>query len=101
MLFFSVADTEMLEYISVKERNAYNFMLKFFGKVISDSGLMRIFDEYKQNCISDPKSAKADIYAKYHRFISANTPSHSKTDVDRIFHKVFNLFVYYSPIPDQ
>lgn len=98
-LFFSVADVDMLEYISVKERNAYNFMLKFFGKVIADSGLIRIFDEYKQNCISDPKSAKTEIYAKYHRFISANTPSRSKTDVDRIFHKVFNLFAYSNMLP--
>ena len=98
-LFFSVANVEMLEYISVKERNAYNFMLKFFGKVVSDSGLRRIFDEYKQNCNSDSKSAKAEIYAKYHRFISANTPSHSKTDVDRIFHKVFNLFAYSNMLP--
>ena len=98
-LFFSVADVDMLEYISVKERNAYNFMLKFFGKVIADSGLIRIFDEYKQNCISNPKSAKTEIYAKYHRFISANTPSRSKTDVDRIFHKVFNLFAYSNMLP--
>lgn len=99
ILFFSVADVEMLEYISVKERNAYNFMLKFFRKVISDSGLMRIFDEYKENCMSDPKSVKAEVYTKYHRFISANTPSHSKTDVDRIFHKVFNLFAYSNMLP--
>ena len=99
ILYFSVANTEILEYISVKERNAYNFMLKFFGKVLSDSGLMRIFDEYKESCISDPKLAKTEIYAKYQRFISANTPSHSKTDVDRIFHKVFNLFAYSNMLP--
>ena len=74
-------------------------MLKFFGKVISDSGLMRIFDEYKESCKSDSIAAKAEIYAKYHRFISANTPSHSKTDVDRIFHKVFNLFAYSNMLP--
>lgn len=98
-LFFSVADMEMLEYISVKERNAYNFMLMFFKKVLSDSGLMRIFEEYKENYKSDPKSAKAKIYTKYHRFISANTPSHSKTDVDRIFHKVFNLYAYSNMLP--
>jgi hypothetical protein len=98
-LNFSVSNLEMLEYISVKERNAYNFMLKFFERVISDSGLMRIFDEYKIACINDQKSAKAEIYAKYHRFISANTPSHSKIDVDRIFHKVFNLFAYSNMLP--
>ena len=63
-LLFTVANAEMLEYISVKERNAYNFMLKFFAKVVA-----------------------------------ANTPSHSKTDVDRIFHKVFNLFAYSNMLP--
>lgn len=98
-LLFTVANIEMLEYISVKERNAYNFMLKFFMKVVADSGIMRIFDEYKENCVADTKTAKAEIYTKYHRFISANTHSHSKTDVDRIFHKVFNLFAYSNMIP--
>ena len=98
-LSFSVSNLEMLEYISVKERNAYNFMLKFFERVISDSGLMRIFDEYKVAWENDPKSAKAEIYKKYHRFISSNTPSHSKIDVDRIFHKVFNLFAYSNMLP--
>ena len=98
-LYFSVADESILEYISIKERNSYNFMLKFFLKVISDSGLMRLFDEYRESCIYDPKAAKAEIYQKYHRFISANTPSHSKTDVDRIFHKVFNLYAYSNMLP--
>lgn len=98
-LNFAVADLEVLEYISTKERNAYNFMLKFFMRVISDSGIMRFFDEYKENCNVDPKAAKAAIYTKYHRFISANTPSRSKTDVDRIFHKVFNLFAYHNMLP--
>lgn len=98
-LSFAVSDEEMLEYISTKERNAYNFMLKFFMRVVSDSGIMRFFDEYRDNCVTDAKAAKAEIYTKYHRFISANTPSHSKTDVDRIFHKVFNLFAYSNMLP--
>lgn len=98
-LQFSVSDIEMLEYISTKERNAYNFMLKFFMRVISDSGIMRFFDEYRENCKVNAKAAKAEIYTKYHRFISANTPSHSKTDVDRIFHKVFNLYAYSNMLP--
>lgn len=98
-LHFRVADTNMLEYISTKERNAYNFMLKFFMRVISDSGIMRFFVEYKENCQTDANRAKTEIYAKYHRFISANTPSHSKTDIDRIFHKVFNLYAYQNMLP--
>lgn len=98
-LVFSVSHVEMLEYISTKERNAYNFMLRFFMKVFSDSGIMRLFDEYRKNCTADAKAAKAEIYTKYHRFISANTPSHSKIDVDRVFHKVFNLYAYSNMLP--
>lgn len=98
-LSFTVNNTEMLEYISIKERNAYNFMLKFFMKVVSDSGIMRFFDEYKENCISDVRGAKATIYEKYHRFISTNTLSRSKIDVYRMFHKVFNLYAYSQMLP--
>ena len=98
-LKFSVNNLELLEYISIKERNAYCFMLKFFMKVISDSGFMRFFDEYMRNCKTDIKGAKAEIYDKYCKFISANTPTKSKTDIDRIFHKVFNLFAYDKMLP--
>lgn len=98
-LDFCVNDETMLEYIATKERNAYNFMLKFFMRVAEASGITRFFDEYKATCKTNPRAAKTIIYKKYHRFISANTPSHSKTDVDRIFHKVFNLYAYSNMLP--
>lgn len=98
-LVFCVNEERILEYIATKERNAYNFMLKFFMHVAKASGITRLFDEYKITCEDNPRKAKATIYEKYHRFISANTPSHSKTDVDRIFHKVFNLFAYSNMLP--
>lgn len=98
-LDFCVNDETMLEYIATKERNAYNFMLKFFMKVAEASGITRFFEEYKATCEANPRGAKSTIYEKYHRFISANTPSHSKTDVDRIFHKVFNLYAYSNMLP--
>lgn len=98
-LDFCVNDETMLEYIATKERNAYNFMLKFFKRVAEASGITRFFEEYKATCETDHRAAKATIYEKYHRFISANTPSHSKTDVDRIFHKVFNLYAYSNMLP--
>lgn len=98
-LWFFVNDRMMLEYVATKERNAYNFMLKFFMRVAESSGIKRFFDEYVEACVINPRDAKANIYGKYYRFISANTPSHSKTDIDRIFHKVFNLFAYSNMLP--
>lgn len=68
-------------------------------KVAKESGILRYFTEYGDTYGKDTKLARTTIYAKYHRFISANTPSSSKTDIDRIFHKVFNLFAYHEMIP--
>lgn len=53
-LVFCVNDVSMLEYIATKERNAYNFMLKFFMKVSEASGIARFFKEYKELCVEDP-----------------------------------------------
>lgn len=101
ILHFKVIKIDILEYIAIKERNAYNFMLIFFKKVISDSGLMRLFEEYEQNCLNpnNIREAKNIIYAKYYKFISANTPAKSKLECNRIFHKVFNIVNYEKRLP--
>lgn len=98
-LIFRVFDMDILELISMSERKAYNFMYSFFMRVAKASGIMRYFEEYKETCGANPKAARARIYEKYHRFISANTPSQSKTDVNRIFHKVFNLYAFHEMLP--
>lgn len=100
-LYFRVQNTALLEYIATRERNAYNFLLIFFKKVIYDSGLTRLFTEYETNCqdTNNIREAKSVIYEKYHRFISANTPTQSKTDTDRMFHKVFNILNFEKGLP--
>lgn len=99
ILVFKVQNMEMLEYISVKERNAYNFLLSFFEAVIDACGLDRLFIEYEQECSRDITTARNNIYNRYHAFISANTPSKSKIDCARIFHKVFNVIAYSRQLP--
>lgn len=94
ILTFKVHYGKMLEFISIKERNAFVFMYSFFAAVINASGLKRIFVEYADSCVNGASAAKKKIYERYHRFISANTPSKSKIDCDRMFHKVFNLFAF-------
>lgn len=92
MLTFSVANEDMLDYISRKDRNAYNFLYCYFVKVMSDSGFMKYFDEYAKNSADNPISARNAIYDKYYRLISGNTPTHSQLDIRRMFHKVFNVY---------
>lgn len=93
----------MLEYIASRERNAFNFLQVFFRKVVSASGIERFFREYKESCTNATKgeirAAKNTLYDKYHRFISANTPTKSKLDTTRMLHKVLNVFAYSEMMP--
>lgn len=102
-LVFCVNNMEMLEYIASRERNAFNFLQVFFRKVVSASGIERFFREYKESCTNATKgeirAAKNTLYDKYHRFISANTPTKSKLDTTRMLHKVLNVFAYSEMMP--
>ncbi len=91
-LTFSVANEDLLDYISRKDRNAYNFLYCYFMKVMTDSGFMRYFDEYAINSVVNSKDARTEIYDRYFRLINGNTPTHSRFDIRRMFHKVFNIY---------
>lgn len=98
-LTFSVAHEGLLDYISRKDRNAYNFLYCYFCKVLSDSGFMRYMEEYKQNCENDLNAARNRLYEKYRMLISGNTPTHSRLDINRMFHKVLNIYAVENHIP--
>ncbi|WP_278584395.1 hypothetical protein [Coprobacter fastidiosus] len=91
-LTFSVANEELLDYISRKDRNAYNFLYCYFVKVMSDSGFMKYFEEYAKDSVDNPVTSRDEIYERYYRLINGNTPSHSRLDIRRMFHKVFNVY---------
>lgn len=91
-LTFSIENEELLDYISRKDRNAYNFLYCYFMKVMSDSGFIKYFEEYARESRDNPIDARGEIYEKYFRLINGNTPSHSRKDITRMFHKVFNVY---------
>ena len=91
-LTFSVANEDLLDYISRKDRNAYNFLYCYFMKVMSDSGFMKHFEEYAKESVANPVAARDEIYERYYRLINGNTQSHSRLDIRRMFHKVFNVY---------
>lgn len=91
-LTFSVENEDILDYISRKDRNAYNFLFCYFSKVLTDSGFIKYIEEYRINWQKNLKEARETVYSRYIRLISGNTPSHSRLDITRMFHKVFNIF---------
>lgn len=96
---YSIQNEELLDYISRRDRNAYNFLYCFFSKVLKDSGFWRYFEQYLKDVGINRMAAKTELYEKYHRLISGNTPSQSKLDVDRMFHKVLNVLAAEHNVP--
>ena len=45
-LTFSVNNEDLLDYISRKDRNAYNFLYCYFTKVLADSGFLKHLEAY-------------------------------------------------------
>ncbi len=99
VLTFTVRNEELLDYISRKDFNAYTFLYCYFTKVMADSGFAKYFEEYKTQCLVDAEKARTIIYDKYFMLINGNTPTHSRLDIQRIFHKVFNVYAAVHHLP--
>lgn len=96
---YSIRNEELLDYISRRDRNAYNFLYCLFSKVLKDSGFWRFFEEYLRNVENERDRAKTELYDRYYRLISGNTPSQSRLDINRMFHKVMNVLAAEHNVP--
>jgi hypothetical protein len=87
-------NTTLLEFIGMKERNAYIFLFHYLTKVLSDSNILRFFDDYKDQCLSGEitNDSFQDLKTRFQRFIIGNTAISGKTEVNRIFPKILNVF---------
>ena len=84
---YSIINQELLEYISFRERNSFNFLCLYIEKVLKDSGIYGMFEKFFQ--LQDKNSFK-DLKDGYTQFIIANTPINGSTECGRIFTKVLN-----------
>ena len=98
-LTFSVLNEDLLDYVSRKDRNAYNFLYCYFTKVLNDSNFSKHFDEYKNSYKKDLNNAREVLYEKYYKLIIGNTPTRSRLDIRRMFHKVLNVFAVENHMP--
>ena len=84
---YSIVDQELLEYISFRERNSYNFLCLYIEKVLKDSGIYRMFEYFFR--LQDKNSFK-ELKDAYISFTIQNTPINGATECGRIFTKVLN-----------
>jgi hypothetical protein len=91
---YSVENLNVLEYVALKDRNAYLFLCDYLEKVLKDSGLYRFFDEYKSAYEKGVLDANGfnDLKKRYQKFIIGNTNINGTVEVNRIFPKVLNVY---------
>jgi hypothetical protein len=88
---YSIANHEILEYISFREKNCYNFLCLYIEKVLKDSGIYNLFDYFFR--LQD-KNSFHELKEGYTKFTTQNTPINGATECGRIFAKVLNPLAY-------
>lgn len=93
---YTINNLELLEYIALKERNTYNFLLAFFTKVVETSGMCPWIEEYKDTCkAGDTVLAHTTLYARFKKLAdSVKDKRTNKKDEDesaRMMHKILNV----------
>ncbi len=84
---FSVSNYDVLEYISLRERNSYEFLCLYIEKTLIDSGLWDSFESFFEE---QTKTSLDELKSKFSKFCINFTPINTKIEADRIFIKVLN-----------
>ena len=98
--YYRVANLDILDYIAQRERNTYNFLYCYLQKVLSDSGIIRYFDAFKEKCLQG-KATNADfqeLKSRYDRFVIGHTAINTAVEVHRIFSKILNVYAVENQI---
>lgn len=89
---FKLAEKEILEYISLGEKNTLKFLRNYIEKVLLDSGLFKTFQNFFDNQTQDSYVLLKD---KYIDFIIRETGTKKPIEPRRIFTKIINPLAYF------
>ena len=84
---YEIVNQEILEYISFRERNCYNFLCLYIEKVLKDSDIYPLFDYFFKLQTKESFHRLKDGYTK---FTIEYTPINGAVECGRIFTKVLN-----------
>lgn len=90
---YELVEVEILEYISLSDKNAFNFLQIYLEKVLRASGFYRHIENYiasyRRNTSDNAKFA--DLKAAFESFMLGHTKINQTTEIRRIFPKVLNI----------
>lgn len=99
--YYKIYNQEILEYISIRDRNSFNFLTIYLEKVIKDSGFYRYFEEYytkyKEGNLSN--NHLIDLKLGFQKFLIGNTEINGTIEANRIFPKVINILAVKYGLP--
>lgn len=84
---FSVNNSDVLEYIALRERNAFDFLCCYIEKTLKDSGL---WDGYETFFELQTMDSLMDLKSGFSKFCKKYTPINTEVEANRIFIKVLN-----------
>lgn len=98
---YTVLRADILEYISQNERNAWNFLVVYIEKVLSDSGFIKKLTNYKTKAKKNVLTAEDfEIFkTEFQSFMRGFTEINGDTEINRIFPKVLNPYSAFYQIP--
>lgn len=94
--YYSVANPEVLEHVSYRERNTLDFLVAYIWAVVSQSGLSSTFERFFANPNADRYDAVKDAFVE---FTIRYTPINGTTECRRIFTKVLNPLAFARHTP--
>ncbi len=98
---YVIANYDILEYISLKDRNAYLFLYDYLEKVLADSGIFKYFEEYRKLYENGKLDGKGfdELKSRFQKFIIGNTKINGVVEVNRIYPKILNIFATQNNLP--
>jgi len=91
---FTIQNREILSYISIKEKNALNFLVIYLEKVLRDSDIWHLFDGFFNESNNTNFHSLKDGFRKFlYKYTSINDSNHYEPG--RIFTKIINPLAYY------
>ncbi|WQY72782.1 restriction endonuclease [Helicobacter pylori] len=89
---YTIQNIELLEYLMQRETNALKFLILYVQKVLMDSGIYPLFDNFLQK--QDTESFK-QLKDGFTHFTINNTAINNATGMFRIFTKIINPLAFY------
>jgi len=97
---YTINNKNLLEYISLNERGALDFLYTYIVKVLTDSGFYQNYknyvDQIHKNC---NETIFENLKNRFTRFMLGNTEINGKTEINRIFPKVINPLAVIDNLP--